>query len=188
MVKTGQRLRSTNLVATITDMTFDVTKTSAKTGNDYTVHIVSYQPPPYDGQQKAPTTRDIFSSSDVGKELRNFSVGQSVNLTFVKNGKFSNLTAISAAGSAQAPAPQQGTTAPQAAPKQPYRENDNSTRIARAVAIKAAVDIKGNMAAADFKKADPVAMAKLYEPYLTMTEIELEGSVDSEDEPTDAPY
>jgi hypothetical protein len=174
------------LVATIIDVTFDVTKTS-KAGKPYTVHVFKYQGDPYQGQQKDPTTRDVFASADVGKQLRNYSVGQRVNLTFEKNGQFSNLVGI-AAESGAAPAPQQATGSPQAAPKQSYRESDTSTRIARAVAIKAAVDIMGNMAAADFKKADPVAMAKTYEPYLTMTEIELEGSVDTSDEPVDVPY
>ena len=174
------------MVATIIDLTFDVTKTS-KAGKPYTVHVFKYQGDPYQGQQKDPTTRDVFASAEVGKQLRNFNVGQRVDLTFEKSGQYSNLVGIAAAGG-QAPAPQQATGAPQAPSKPSYQENDTSTRIARAVAFKGAVDLIGNMTATDSKKADPISMAKLYEPYLTMTEIELEGSVDSEDEPTDVPY
>jgi hypothetical protein len=178
------------LIATIVDLTFDVTKTSARTQKDYTVHIFTYQGDPYQGQAKAPTVRDVFCSSEVGKQLFNYKVGDRVNLTFEKNGQYQNLVGISLDGATPTQAAPTTAAGPSKGPSTPsFVENDTPTRIARAVAFKGAVDLMGNMTATDFKKADPVAMAKVFEPYLTMTEVdaELTGDVDTRED-MEAPY
>lgn len=170
------------MIATITELVFDVSKTSAK-GNNYKVHEFSYQGPEFDGRQKPPTKRNVFTDSDVGKVLNEYKVGDSVELTFTKNGKFSDLVAI-------APAGQSGTQGTSGASKpQPYSppaNEDRDMKISRAVALKAASE----QLAGTFPKTakntsivkDIVGLAEGFMPYLTLNDVDVTKAEDGLDD------
>lgn len=127
-------------------------------GKQYTGHAVTYKPEPYQGREKEPVRRFIFGNqTDLISQLNAVQVGDWVDLGFVQKGKYQNLDSImKASGPAPSPAPSS---------PQPYTGGggiNKSDEIARAVALKAAVDImtaraaNGGLSAANLKKPDAI--------------------------------
>lgn len=142
--------------ATVISVQPNVTKT-ARSGKPYTVHLFTYQGDPYQGQSKPPTTRDVFTQDRDNPELAGkvlaLQPGQRVQLTFVKNGQYPNLTDVFVLGGQQQQTPphqatgQEPGAAPYVAPKKDYaaerevKEAEKQVSIIRQVALKAAVEV-----------------------------------------------
>ena len=164
------------MVATITSLVFDVTKT-AKSGKDYTVHQITYQGEPYQGVSKPPTSRDIFTNSDVGKQLNEYKVGDVVDLVFEKDGRYSNLVGISQQGASQASTG--ATTSTGIAPTKAFSQagEERDLKISRAVALKVASEqLAGSFAKttkAGKMSEDITTFAEKLIPYLTLNEVDV---------------
>jgi hypothetical protein len=198
--------------ATVVSVQPNVTK-SSKAGKPYTVHVFVYQPDPYQGQAKPPTTRNVFTEDRDNPELAGkilaLQPGQRITLTFVQNGQYQNLTDVMVIGGQSQPAPQQvpaqqqpqqPVTASEQAPQKDYaadREEKDAARTAninRQTALKAAVEIvKGLLAKDGFKKTikgailaeEVIALADTFEAYL----LKLNGFADmSQEQEEPLPY
>lgn len=149
---------------------------------------VIYQGEPYQGQQKDPVTRFVFKNSDVYKQIVDLEIGDKINLTFEKNGKFSNLVACEKIG--QGGVPTQGRATPSS--KQDFSAQSSSGAskdviITRAVAFKGAVELvcaglardkfyKAGMKM-DLVKDEVKEVAKSFEDFLSLMEKEEEAVV-----------
>ena len=156
----------------------------------------TYQGDPYQGNAKKPTTRFVFKNDTknpaVPGAVKNLEAGQRVDLTFEKNGNFSNLVGVAVLGDSP-PARASNTQAPTKSYNKP-KDDETPIRIARAVALKAAIDAQGTMVdgGAKIVKAtmkenvfgdQSLALAKQFEKYLSLDDSEesLNAVLDSVD-------
>jgi hypothetical protein len=160
------------MIATVVSVVPNVKKTSAK-GSEYEVCEFTYQSDPYKGQQKPPTTRSVFMNDPCIPTILTLVAGDRVDLGFTKNGQYQNLTSVAKAGAAAPAAASTTQTASEVAGKTDvWAEKD--LKIARAVALKAGVELTAAGAtAAALKKPDVlasqiVALAEKFMPYLTL--------------------
>lgn len=108
-----------------------------------------YQGEPYNGKRKEPTKRFVFGNDPLSKTIAGLKVGEWVDLTFVKDGKFSNLTGVE---KISAPTPQAAPQQQSSGGGGSYRRDDAEVqrRISRSAALKEGVQI----ALATSKKTD----------------------------------
>jgi len=151
------RNEANNLRAQIIGIELDITEVLG--GKSYQGHAVTYQGEPYQGRAKDPVRRFIFGNqADLVQAIKAVQVGDWVELGFVENGKYKNLNTMVKVGGGGAPAPKQAP-GKAAAPAAPYHD-DKADSIARAVALKAGVDLvaaaaaNGGMTAANMKKQE----------------------------------
>jgi hypothetical protein len=136
--------------------------TEGKMKGQYPGYYMKYQSnETYMGKAKDPTDRFVFANSEVAPVVKTLTAGDIVELTFVKNGKFSDLTGITKVGvapKASDPTKDVGGIGASGAPAKGSssggssgggsggsweNRNDEPTqlRIARAVAVKSATDV-----------------------------------------------
>ena len=122
-------------------------------------YMFVYKGEAFQGREKEPTERFVFGNQPIAKEVASLTPGMWVDLTFVKEGKHTNLTGLRVIDS---PAP--AAEAPKAAPgtPAPYRrdEAEIQRRISRSAALKEATQIALHQAKATTKPEVIVEMAK----------------------------
>jgi hypothetical protein len=154
-------------------------------GKTYDGHKLTYQPQPYQGKTKDPVEKFLFGNSDIGKQLvaAGIQAGDWVEITFEKNGKYSNPVAIAKA-SAPAPSAVSPNRSPVSSGGGDYQRDDSpdkAARIARAVALDKAQSLiailaaNGGYTAANLKKREYVVeevlrTARELLPFLNGTE------------------
>lgn len=147
-------------------------------GKNYKGVAVTYQPPPYKGQQKDPTTRFLFDKSDIVKQFKasGLKEGDWAEIKF-DDSKWKNpesFTPSSAPNATTGASVRQNVTSN-------ISSDQTQVRIARAVAIKEAMGVMKFMAdnngytATNLKKHEFVIeellkTARALEPYLTLTD------------------
>jgi len=146
----------------------------SKAGKPYTVTEFTYQGDPVPGYPpKKPTTRNIFSNAPQHPVIAQLQAGDRINMTFLQDLHKSLDTVTKITGGAPAP---QTTAAPRPAFAQQASDKDEA--IAKAVALKAAVETACAMMTSGYGKmkktmetelyADEIiALSKQFESYLT---------------------
>jgi len=153
-------------------------------GNEYKVHLVTYQGPPYQGKVKDPVTRHIFTNSDVAKEVVGLAPGMLVEVEF-DDTKYKNPIHFTVMSNSQPTATEEplpwedkGAAKPR---KGGFSSPSTDERIARAVALKEAAVSVGNLmnnggyTAANLKKREfiieqIIQTAREFLPFLKDTE------------------
>lgn len=166
--------------ATVISVVQNVTKPK-NGGGTYSCTEFTYQPDPYKGQPKDPVTRGVFTNAPCHADILALKAGDRVELTFVRNGRFQNLDAVTKiAGSAPAPAASSGSGGGGWSGGGRRDDPETTQRIARAVALKAAVDFVGVMvtngvytktsAKPDNLENEVDRLARDFEGYLTLND------------------
>jgi hypothetical protein len=172
---------------------------------DYEYMDFTYQGEPYQGKAKDPTTRKVFANLPIHDEILEFRAGDTVDLTFEKNGKYSNLVGIRAAGR-QASTGGGGSTSAQSAdsstsaPTSSYKSNYPSfeervaldkmkdASIQRQVALKAAVDLElGDKAKGKAELENILRNAKEFAEFLRGNGPKADAGADEPCNPEDDP-
>lgn len=122
----------------------------------------TYQGEPFKGQEKDPVTRFVFGNQDFVGTLKDCAKGDWLELSFEKKGQYTNLVAVA---KIQAPS---GASLPAKEFKGRQDDPETQLRIARSVALKAAVDFVGGLAAKDKTFDNVMEWAKGFEVYLTL--------------------
>jgi len=157
------------MLAEVISVVEGVNKVS-KAGKPYTVTEFTYQGPAYKGVRNPPVTRQIFDNAPQHDDIIALKSGDSVELTFLSD-QYKSLCTVTKASKSSA-------SATPASQRVPWND-DTPLRIARAVALKAAVDTVGAYLASgmiytkkDLKKGvlnnEIGFIMKAYESYLTL--------------------
>jgi hypothetical protein len=175
------------MIAQILNIEFNIDKEFAG-GKTYSGFAVTYQPPEYKGQQKEPTTRFMFSGSDIEKQFKGsgIEIGDWADIKF-DDTKWKNpesFTKTGAPNQGAAPKPKNvSANIPDKVDQSVWDAKDK--KIGRATATKRASELVAMMVAnggytvANLKKREfltqeILAAARDFEPYLTLNDVEEE--------------
>lgn len=161
------------MIAKVIDIRFNIPARSAG-GKTYTYNEFITQGLPYKGKEKDPRTHRILDNSPLLPIIKTLKVGDMVEYTTDET-QYKNINSVKKAEAA----PPTSQDTPKQSSGGGYRQNDEETqlRIARSVALKAAVDLVAAMLARDtYKKSmqpaaiieEVRAISRNFEGYLSL--------------------